>query len=292
MTYGSVTISGFRMNPPDVTAPTVPVNLVGITGDGSITLSWNASTDASGVDHYRLYRNNVFVKNVYGLTTSDNGLTNYVTYVYTVDAVDAIGNASAMSSSISIAPSVTYSGDTFTRSNSSSLGSTEIGSFPWTANPVADQSIYVINGGTLQKPLANATLTKELLIDDGHSDGTIQVKLVSAVSGVSGLVFRVSSDYSTGFLWSRSSAVPAVYTLKRRSGTAYTTLYTQSPGTGATGDILKVVLNGSSIKCYVNGTLLFTTNDTISQTGTKHGGWFGASGITSLDDWLHTGATS
>ena len=43
--------------PPDTTAPTDPTNLqASAVGSSQINLSWTASTDASGVDLYRIER--------------------------------------------------------------------------------------------------------------------------------------------------------------------------------------------------------------------------------------------
>src|SRR5688572_6565566 len=43
--------------PPDTTAPTVPANVTAVAQSAtSILVSWEASTDASGVSGYRVYR--------------------------------------------------------------------------------------------------------------------------------------------------------------------------------------------------------------------------------------------
>jgi hypothetical protein len=92
----------------DVTAPSVPTNLVTQSGAGQAILTWHASTDDVGVTSYRVYRDGIAIT---GPTTSisdvpaglspsytDAGLA-AGTYVYTVDAADAAGNRSAQSSS-------------------------------------------------------------------------------------------------------------------------------------------------------------------------------------------------
>lgn len=293
MAHGRITLTGFSLTPPDLTPPNAPTGLTATPSDSTVALTWTAATDNIAVTAYRVYQGGVLVKSVATTSTSITGLTNFTTYTFTVTAVDAAGNESAPSGPVTATPTVTYSADTFTRANSASVGSTEVGGFPWTANPSTDQGLWAISSNTLQKPNPNSLTTpKELLINDGHADGTLECTFVSSTAGASGIAFRVSTDLSAGFLFSRSSATPGVYTLKRRAGTTYTTLWTQAPGTGATGDVAKVVLNGSSIKCYVNGALVFSTTDTINQTATLHGVWGGAIAVTSFDGWSHTGATS
>jgi hypothetical protein len=90
----------------DILAPTMPVN-VGLAGDG--TLSWTASTDNIGVDHYCVYRDTVPFYNVGGMTphTTTTGTSVAVpegmgnpdlNYFYRITAVDAASNESAASS--------------------------------------------------------------------------------------------------------------------------------------------------------------------------------------------------
>lgn len=84
--------------PEDTEAPTVPQNLVATAaGTSQIDLSWDASTDNVGVDHYSIYRDGGFLIDVTTTSHSDTGLTASTTYSYEVSAVDAAGNESAKS---------------------------------------------------------------------------------------------------------------------------------------------------------------------------------------------------
>jgi chitodextrinase len=69
----------------------------------SIALSWAASTDNVGVDHYDIYRNGKKVGSSNTNSFTDINLTPNTTYTYTVQAFDANGNASAVSDSLSVA---------------------------------------------------------------------------------------------------------------------------------------------------------------------------------------------
>jgi len=91
--------------PSDATPPTVPTGLTNsVRSCSQIDLGWSGSTDSgSGVWGYRVYRNNVFVKQVAApaSTTSDTGLAGSTIYAYQVSAVDNAGNESARSASSS-----------------------------------------------------------------------------------------------------------------------------------------------------------------------------------------------
>ena len=85
----------------DTTAPSAPTALTasGNLATGTIELSWTASTDDVAVTGYRVFRDNgaTPIATVTGTTFNDSGLLG--THVYTVAAIDAAGNQSAMSNS-------------------------------------------------------------------------------------------------------------------------------------------------------------------------------------------------
>ncbi|MCF6351909.1 MAG: GEVED domain-containing protein [Cyclobacteriaceae bacterium] len=83
---------------PDTTAPTVPTGLAtsNIT-QTSLTLTWNASTDAVGVTGYDVYQDGVLITSVTNTTLNISGLTPGTSYAYTVRSKDAAGNISAAS---------------------------------------------------------------------------------------------------------------------------------------------------------------------------------------------------
>ena len=88
---------------PDTTAPTVPANVTSpVQSETSFDLTWDASTDAVGVDHYE-----VFVDGTSAATTTDpaetiTGLTPGTAYSVEVEALDAAGNRSGRSPAISV----------------------------------------------------------------------------------------------------------------------------------------------------------------------------------------------
>ncbi len=88
---------------PDTVAPSVPTGLTAAAvSSAQINLSWAASTDNVGVTGYRVYRAGALLATLGAVTTYQNtGLAASTSYSYTVQAVDAVGNASAQSTSAS-----------------------------------------------------------------------------------------------------------------------------------------------------------------------------------------------
>lgn len=84
----------------DTTAPSVPTNLTTTVVGSTVSLSWQASTDDTGVAGYRVSRNGTVVGTATSASFTDSGLP-AGTYTYTVAAFDAAGNMSAASSSAS-----------------------------------------------------------------------------------------------------------------------------------------------------------------------------------------------
>ncbi|MFF3889978.1 cellulase family glycosylhydrolase [Streptomyces sp. NPDC001914] len=85
----------------DTTAPSAPTGLA-VTGTtaSSVSLSWQASTDDTGVTGYDVYRGTTRAGQVTGTSYTDTGLTAGTPYDYTVRARDAAGNTSTASASV------------------------------------------------------------------------------------------------------------------------------------------------------------------------------------------------
>ncbi len=94
----------------DVESPTAPGNVQGTGGVGSSSLSWTAATDNVGVVRYEIYRSTTASftpssANLVGQTTgtsyTDAGVS-AGTYYYIVLAVDATGNKSPVSNTVTV----------------------------------------------------------------------------------------------------------------------------------------------------------------------------------------------
>jgi hypothetical protein len=88
---------------PDTTPPTSPANLASPSQTtGSIDLTWNAATDDVGVVSYNIYRDGTFIVNVTSTGYTDAALVYNTQYNYAVTALDAAGNESAPSASLTV----------------------------------------------------------------------------------------------------------------------------------------------------------------------------------------------
>ncbi|MFK0100358.1 cellulase family glycosylhydrolase [Streptomyces sp. NPDC091040] len=85
----------------DTQAPTAPTGLAvtGTTGT-SVSLSWKAASDDTGVTGYDVYRGSTKAGTATGTTFTDTGVASGTSYTYTVRARDAAGNTSAPSASV------------------------------------------------------------------------------------------------------------------------------------------------------------------------------------------------
>jgi hypothetical protein len=84
----------------DTQAPSTPAKLSArAVSAAEIDLSWSASSDNVAVTGYVIYRDGAKLQTVSGTTTTlrDTGLAPTTTYRYTVQAIDAAGNASPQS---------------------------------------------------------------------------------------------------------------------------------------------------------------------------------------------------
>jgi chitodextrinase len=87
--------------PADTTPPISPDNLIAkVLTSTSIELTWQASTDASGIAYYEILRDGIILSTATGTSLADSGLDPGATYHYRVRAVDSAGNTSAPSSEV------------------------------------------------------------------------------------------------------------------------------------------------------------------------------------------------
>ena len=82
--------------PPDTIPPSTPSVSLGTITQTSVGISWAASSDASGVADYGVYRNGVRIAEVPTLAYSFVSLSCGTSYQLGVDAYDAAGNRSAV----------------------------------------------------------------------------------------------------------------------------------------------------------------------------------------------------
>ncbi|MCM3630844.1 lytic polysaccharide monooxygenase [Paenibacillus glycanilyticus] len=103
--YNVIDVNFTGTNPVDTTAPSAPTSLAATaTAATSVTLSWNASTDNVGVTGYKIYRGTTLAATTSSTGTSYTvtGLTASTAYTFTVKSIDAAGNESGASNSLSV----------------------------------------------------------------------------------------------------------------------------------------------------------------------------------------------
>jgi hypothetical protein len=94
-TSGSASINVTTLANPDVTPPSTPTSLAASNTTQTATdLSWNASSDNVGVDHYNVYINGGLDGTSNSTSYSVTGLSANTTYTMSVEAEDAAGNTS------------------------------------------------------------------------------------------------------------------------------------------------------------------------------------------------------
>jgi hypothetical protein len=93
--------------------PTTPGTLTAAAiTQSSITLSWGASTDNIAVTGYQVFRNGAFLTTATGLTLTNSGLAFGTQYTFYIVAIDAAGNISAPSNTVSVRTLNTTQSDT------------------------------------------------------------------------------------------------------------------------------------------------------------------------------------
>ena len=124
----------------DTQAPSTPQGLIfSSRTNSSVSLAWTASSDNVGVTRYDVFRDGSKVGSATGTTYSDTGLTASTPYLYTVAAVDAAGNLSATSTTLSVATTATavqngLRGEYYDNTDFTDLRLTRVDpvvSFPW-----------------------------------------------------------------------------------------------------------------------------------------------------------------
>lgn len=149
-----------------VPPPTPPLSLAGVAGDTTASLSWQPPTGSGTITGYRVYKDTVLYASPTGTSQLVSGLTNGVSYSFTVSAVNAAGEGT-QTSPVTVTPAASgsrpFAAPTTTQTvnvpgNIDSTGTTDVRAALQTFfGTVADGSIisftangtYRIDGGLL-----------------------------------------------------------------------------------------------------------------------------------------------
>lgn len=166
--------------------------------------------------------------------------------------------------------------DNFNRADSATtLGTTSDGTKVWSALA----GTWGISTNQAYLPTPNGTRSLAV-VDAGLSDCTVSVTLATIAFSAMGLCVRVQDagnfiavTYASGTL-----------SVGEFAGGSFNRSLLSTSVTFANGDVLSVVLSGSSLTFKKNGTTVGTATDATYQTNTKHGLYDG-SGLGSTQRW-------
>jgi poly(hydroxyalkanoate) depolymerase family esterase len=202
---------------PDTQAPSVPANLTAPSStSSSISLAWSASTDNVGVTGYQVLRapgasGGTFAQIATSPSNSfvNTGLAASTTFRYQVRAVDAAGNASAVSSAVTATTQTGGGGDTQPPSAPSNLTAPATTassiSLAWTASTdntgVTGYQILRVPGTTGGTFTQIGTSSTNSFVNSGLTANTAfryQVRAVDAAANVSAVSNTVTATTLTG----------------------------------------------------------------------------------------------
>lgn len=160
--------------------------------------------------------------------------------------------------------------DNFNRPNAATPGVTSGENKPWntvsggaTVNAgIESNRLYISRSGTSSHAA--------IVADSGLANGTFKAKIAEVGDHIGGLALRVAGNINTHIMVStRYQAGNNRYELRDLVNGAQTSLGVSSV-TSATGDIVEVILNGSSVILKVNGIVAISATTAIIN-GTQHG---------------------
>ena len=272
-----------------------PTNLQYTASDSAITLTWNASSDATG---YNVYRDNVLLTSVTGTTYTDNTISANVTYQYSVCAYNAQG---ALSDSISV-NAVWYHLDAPSNFKATSSEGSIV--LTWTPNAYATGYRVYKNGSLLSTVTTsaytdtaietNVSYSYGVLAYSDHTEST-QSTLQAAYINVDPPTGLSATPSSTQIQLTWSASAPRQTFIISRDGaqigttenTTYTDTFSVSPNTQYTYSVAASALGQTGTPATVfttwhyltppanlrssisNGTVTLTWNTVSAATGYK-----------------------
>lgn len=169
-----------------------------------------------------------------------------------------------------VAPGVNIADD-FNRTNTTSaIGSTSVGAKAWTQHSgtwgISANRAYD-SGATTAVHLAS--------VDAEENDVTVSAALWANGDGTSryfGVAGRLDATAANGYLVQVNVPGGVIELMKRTAGTN-AALGASVAYTHANGDVLELVMSGTSLTVKINGVTKLTRTDSTYQTNTRHGIW-------------------
>ncbi|OUS78104.1 hypothetical protein B1748_04890 [Paenibacillus sp. MY03] len=246
----------------DHSAPTIPMNLTATAlSSYEIALSWDASSDETGVSGYKIYRNGQEIATVNGdvLNFKDTGLTLGTTYRYTVKASDP-GNrlSDASNEAVGTTNSVLMS-ENFDDGHAND----------WAVNHGWGTFSVVTDGETkvYMSESADKGGVKSLVGSDNWSNYSVEAEVkVDTWNGRIGLLARFVDN---GNYYAMKHDNKKVYIVKLENNEE-TILASSSEMTALSEEsyhAFRFEVNGNSLQSYVNGELLASATDSSFHAG-------------------------
>ena len=280
----------------DTQAPSVPANLTApSTTASSISLAWSASTDNVGVTGYQILRapgasGGTFTQIGTATSTSfvNTGLTASTTFRYQVRAVDAAGNASAVSNTVTAATQA-GGGDTQAPSVPANLTApsttTSSISLAWSASTdnVGVTGYQILrapgtSGGTFTQIGTSATTS---FVNSGLTANTTfryQVRAVDAAGNASAVSNTVTATTQTGGTGGACSLTPTVQT-QWQTGYVIEPARVTNTGTATiNGWTVTFTLPAGHAIVGSWNTVLTVSGQTVTARNVAHNGTIGAGG--------------
>jgi hypothetical protein len=211
----------------DTAPPSVPAGLVAAAASPTlVNVSWNPSTDPSGVAGYTVARNGVSIGVVGGANTSfaDTTASPATTYQYTVDASDNAGNVSAFSSPVGVTTPPPGSGASLVQSAGSSSTTVTLPA-PTTAGDLLVLSASAFTG--LSKPIT--------AVSDGKNTWTKVGAFAVSGQNSDGEMWYAANAASVSSVTVTTGATTVALKVQEFSGVAATSPLDGSAGTANTG---------------------------------------------------------
>ncbi|RTE04232.1 LamG-like jellyroll fold domain-containing protein [Paenibacillus whitsoniae] len=240
---------------PDLTPPSTPTSLAAKMEGKSVVLTWSASTDDRLMSGYKVYRNGVQIGTTNNLSYTDSSIASLMSYSYTVKAVDDSGNESASSTASAVTtPNFLYFTDF------------ENGAADWTVVSGTWSTVY--DGSRVYK--SSTTFDNSSKIGEGSwSDYTVETRVkVNSWSSTNspdvGIRVRFTDNKNYYLLGYKNGNLVINRTVAGTGNGGTSKPFTLQTGQWYT---FKAVVQGSTLKLYVNGNLELTRTDSMLPTG-------------------------
>ena len=265
--------TGSAFTPAVPTVPNAPViGTAAPSGNGQATITFTPPSPSTGITGYTATSTpGSLTGTVSGASaTSINvaGLTNGTSYTFTVHATNGVGNSAESAASNSVVTSSATVYDSFNRANQSlNATTTENGAKTWsvtrldnTASPISAAGVVIASKAVNDSGSFSSGEHWFANVDTGATTMDVSVTLKSLGAhpeyGQLQAKWLDNTDYILMQV-NNSDTSASNYYLGYRQGATYTALNGSIAVTPADGDVLRVVVSGTTVTAYINGSVVY-----------------------------------